>query len=160
LEKEDLEQLEIIDQDEDALHAAEALRIMYSQINNRTKIIVGWSTIEELFRKSPEHLLSNEEKKIVIEKIKECAFDKVKEEKLLSLISNTSILSAQNRNELISKGISELLDQSYEEVYGKVRDLSQTRGKLAHTSQIDASIEAHIDFIESILNKYLKSRDT
>lgn len=161
----DREQLPIIDRiygNNKIFLSASALREIYSQITNYSKMIVGWAAIEDLFSSSPKHIFSSDEINAVLNSVASIDFlenDSFKLEKLEKILKDSNIMSEKNRNERIAKNISNLINQDYGKVLSKVKNISKHRGKLAHsifnTKKVN-NIGEDIKFIELILKTFIK----
>lgn len=143
---------------DDCREAILAIKDIHSQINSISKITVGWATIEDLFNSKPEHILNKTELKSTFDKIKELNFEKTKEDKTIEILKNPNLLAIKSRNERIAENICSLTDNSYEDVYDKVKNLASARGKLVHTRESNQEIENHLKFIFNVLGSYINSK--
>lgn len=78
IQEQDLQNLSKLYNDEKCLEAASALRLIYSQINDTSKIVVAWATIEEIFETKPQHLLNKGELKAIVKGLDELEIDGAK----------------------------------------------------------------------------------
>jgi hypothetical protein len=151
--------------------AVDALREYYSQFTNKARFLIGWSAIEEIFSTDAKHVLEKEELKKIIGLIKKSEFDnQQKKSKIIEIIKNPDILSKENRNERISRNISNCLDFNYDKVYSEIGNISRFRGKLAHQISRNAwekqkskkveEIREKLVFLEITLKMYIEKKST
>ena len=135
-----------------------ALRLIYSQVNNISKITVSWATIEDIFgHAKPTHILEQKEIKKVVESIRNLEIDERKKKVLVNRIKDSSLFSKKSRNERIAENISSLLEKELDVIKKQLKNVSKLRGKLVHSINMDDSdVKPHLQFIESIFLKYLK----
>ena len=149
--------------------AINSLREYYSQFTNITRILIGWSAIEEIFSINAKHILDKKEIGELIKLVKKCEFNtKQKQSKIIELLKKPDIFSEKNRNERIAQNISDCMDLNYNKVYGEVSDISRFRGQFAH--QISGNIFKNwgskkvkemkrcLIFIEAILKLYIEKK--
>jgi transcription antitermination factor NusA-like protein len=132
----------------------------YSQDSARTKLITGFSIIEHLFDSKSENILSKQEKKDVMDKIKEIpsiASDDSKINKIINVLNNPT-MSKLNRNERLAVKLAEVMKVQYDDAYKKIKELAEFRGKAAHSITEDEPEFSNLsDYIEHVLLKYLYS---
>lgn len=156
LDPTDLEALERLSSDDECILAADALRDIYSQVNNRAQIASGWATIEELFETSPQHCLSKGEIQAVCDKLQELNLEEDKLGRITERMKSSSIMATNSRNDRIAQGIAELLDSDEQSAAKRVRHLASTRGKLLHRLSNEQAIKEDIEFIEEVLHAYIR----
>jgi hypothetical protein len=140
--------------------AALALREIYSQVTARTKLIIGWSAIEDLFPSAPDHLLS--ESAVVeliglVERHSVLSVDHELRDRVTRIIQDPQFFAKQRRNERLAAQIAPLLGQTYEATYRSIREASSARGKFAHANPQDFDVREHVQFFERVLAAVLNS---
>lgn len=156
IEKQDLQNLSKLYNDEKCREAASALRLVYSQINATSKITIAWAALEKLFSSKPRHILIKSELGIIDEKLQELKIDESKLKIIKERIKNPNIMTEKSRNERIAQRISDVLDKDYESTLKQVKELTKVRGKLVHSLSKTSEVEEHLKFIESILHSYIQ----
>lgn len=156
LDPAELGALDTLTSDDACILAADALRDIYSQVNNRAQIAFGWATIEELFETKPEHSLSKAEVKAVCDKIRGLDLEDEKLDSITNRIQNPNILAKHSRNDRIAQGIANLLKSNFQATADRVRDLASTRGKLLHRLSTEQAVREDIQFIEEVLHAYIR----
>ena len=152
----DNRQLEYVDQicqDEEALEAATALQGLYSQVTDTDKITMGWAAIEHIFGTRAQHLLTRTELAAVTAAIDQLnCVSEDKRTQLKDRIRNPDLISREGRNARIARRVSELLNADYEDIYDKVRSLTRERGRRVHSlADRAAPLKSHVEFVESVL---------
>lgn len=147
---------------DDFVEALNALKLIYSQVNSIAKIAVGWATIEDLFGKSkPEHILSEDEKKTVIDAINITSIGEQKKDFICKRLNDSSLFSTKTRNERIAENIHQLLNENFNSVKKEIQNISKLRGKLLHKINYEyTDIRHQVQFIEEILLKYIHKFNT
>jgi hypothetical protein len=138
--------------------AALALREIYSQVTPRTKLIIAWAAIEDLFPSKPEHLLSPaavDELVALLDNHSVIQTDSVLLDRITSILRNPNLLSKETRNARLAAQIAALLGETYESTYTRVRDAATIRGKPAHANQEEPHVQEHLDFLERVLSVVL-----
>ncbi|MDY6994087.1 MAG: hypothetical protein SVR94_15995, partial [Pseudomonadota bacterium] len=158
IDKSELQNLKKLISSDECREAIHAIRDIHSQINDISKITVGWTTIEDLFNKRSEHILDTKELECICGKIEELNFSKTKVDKIIGILKNPNLLAIKSRNERIAENISDLTGESYKVVDRKVKDLAEARGKLVHNRDVNSNIEEHLKFILNTLRSYLNSK--
>ena len=130
------------------------LRLFYSQLELRTKLIYGISLLDEWFDTKSEHCLTTSEHNLIIEKIQELTLDDRKKEKIKVVIKNSNFLSEKNRNQRIAETVQKYSGLSQEETENKIRELYKARGKSAHTT-VDNELENNLNFLKSLFRVFL-----
>jgi hypothetical protein len=146
----------------DARSAAEILHLVYAQIDFRSKVIVGWAAIEELFNSAPQHMLSSEERKEIVtfaQQLRTLCEDQPRLKKLCDAIKDKDRMAKESKNERISRAIATFMHWNMSDVLETVRDLTRTRGRLAHSLSADnIGTEKHFKFVEAILKAWLRDQ--
>lgn len=154
--EDDIEAIKHISESPECIQAAKALRLLYSQITSESKVIVGWSTIEEIFRSRPKHMLSKEEIDSLVKNIVKLKLSESKKDRVINMIKNPDLISELNRNDRIAQNIANTLGEDISKILPLVKSLSKARGKIAHTFDVSGvSLLSHIQFMEKILLGYL-----
>lgn len=140
--------------------AAQGLNISYVEKALSNRVSVLWATVETIFGNKKEHLLSNEEIKVLIESIDELDIlksenDKYRLQKLKEIIHDPGVLSLKTRNEIIASSIAEELDLDYNNTFQKIRFVSKVRGKNLHKLRMDRLDE--LKDAEQYLQKILRA---
>ena len=157
ISREDIEKHDEILKNENIIEALNALRLIYSQINNIAKITICWVTIEDLFGHSkPEHMLSKEEIKKISTAISDTELEEKKKSFLIDKIRDSSFFAVKTRNVRIAENIVDLLNQDIEVIEKQIKEISIIRGRLVHKINTDdIDIQPQLQFTESILLSYL-----
>jgi hypothetical protein len=139
--------------------ALEALRLIFSQVTNRTMIVAAWSAIEEIFGGKPEHILTSDE----IDRLMECAkgipsLGPDKLNRFGEAVRDTNRMATKNRNERIAEALSHLTGDDEQFLYTQIRTITRLRGKSAHTLHGDDDIQKSIEFIERVLWAYIGNK--
>lgn len=154
--KSDIKMIANISRSPECTQAAKALRLLYSQITSESKVIVGWSTIEEIFRSPPKHMLNENEINEVVKSVSKLEFSESKKNRVINMIKNPDLISEINRNDRIAKNIANTLGEEISEILPLVKSLSKARGKIAHTFDAKGvDLLSHIKFMEKTLLGYL-----
>ena len=134
--------------------AAIALREIYSQVTARTKLIIGWAAVEELFPSAPEHLLSpNElnELAALLRKHSALGANDAMRERVEAALRDPQFFAKERRNERLARQLSALLGEDYETTYDNIRAAATARGRLAHANPPDEDVRVPVAFLERIL---------
>ena len=135
----------------------------YGQVTEESKIIFGFSLLEDFFDEKPEHILDKAEIDSILKKAAEIdsiAGSKEKKGKLSHVLSDPSLMSKKTKNDRIAARISELMGITIDSAKKRIRKLSKLRGVAAHTTdenrqeEIKGLTEAS-DFMEEVLRRYL-----
>lgn len=138
------------------IKAINALRLIYSQVNDVAKITVCWATIEDLFgHGNPTHLLTDNELKKIIGSIHNIELADKKKSVLISKLKDSSIFPIRTRNERIAENIAKLINEDFEFIKERVKGFSKFRGKLVHSMNNEKDIREYLKFTEQVLLKYL-----
>ena len=143
--------------------ATHGLNRSYAENYLPNRISMLWATIETLFGTKSEHLLKEEEIKVLIECIEQLDIwkpenDKMRLEKLKERIKDPNVLSSKNRNERIASSISDELNRDYNETLKMIRFVSKIRGKYLHELRKDEQMELRNaeEYLQEVLKAYLK----
>lgn len=127
------------------------------------RVSVLWATVETLFGNKAEHLLKNNEIKVLINCIEQLDIwksenDKERLEKLKIRIKDPNVLSLKNRNERIASSISDELNVDYNETLKMIQFVTKVRGKYLHELRKDEQIELRNaeEYLQNILKSYIK----
>lgn len=144
------------------LIACKKLNQSYTEAYPYNKLVMLWSAVENIFSNSSEHLLTNMEKGSInefVEKLETLKNDQKRLNKFKSLINDRKIFHKENRNDMISKEISALLnDKDKEKIKKKICRSASLRGKFLHELKSDeiAEINELNIFLEKVLLKYIE----
>lgn len=156
IQKQDLQNLSKLYDNEKCREAVFALRSIYSQITDTSKIAIAWAALEKLFRTKPQHILRKSELDAIDEKLHKLEIDESKLTAIKGRIKDPNIMAKQSRNERIAQSIADSLDEDYESTLTRIRELAKARGKLVHTLNQSPEVREHLDFIEEILHAYIQ----
>jgi hypothetical protein len=160
LKPEDYQLLNTLKNSENGLRAAETLRLIYSQVTPHSKIVHAFSALEELFGTTGENILEQTEIKALLEHAREnlgIPKDSTKYQRLQDALYNSVNIKKRTRNQIIAEKVVELLDIDESVALRRVREISQQRGKLAHTtSPASRDISSDVEFVEAILKAYIQ----
>jgi hypothetical protein len=150
-----LEYFKKITDSEDLLNKLKELRLFYSQVESRAKLIYGVSLLEKWFDTKPEHCLSLDEKKEVIKKIEELNLSDEKKGRLKKGIEVPNFFAKKTRNLRIAEAIFPYFPElNIEGVEDKVRKLYRLRGNAAH-STLGETFHEQLGFLKSIFRRYI-----
>lgn len=126
----------------------------YGQTSVSSKVVYGFSLLEEIFAGKAEHILTKSEIKEILSTIDEikfsCAHDK-KHEKIKDILLNPNIMSKENRNDRIAQNISSALGVPLKETKDRVKEISKLRAISAHPTEKTSNKENHGKFNEAVL---------
>lgn len=158
IEKEDIESINGIKEDN-----LKDLVKFYGSITKGDKIAVGYSILEKVFDVGGENILSNAEKKRILNKLKsdkEEVFDSEVEEKIKVIkkaIGESHFMFKRTKNERIAFNISRELDnEKEEEVLEMIKGICKNRAVNSHKLEEPEKREeanSQIKFIERIISK-------
>lgn len=126
----------------------------YGQVSVSSKVIYGFSLLEELYAGNPKHILTKSEKKEVVSVIGgiqfSCEHEK-KQEKIKDILLNPNIMSKENRNERIAQNISPILGMPIDEAIDRIKAISKLRAASAHPTEKTSIKEDNSEFKEAFL---------
>jgi ABC-type cobalamin/Fe3+-siderophores transport system ATPase subunit len=131
--------------DSNFLSFIKKLRSFYSQVEERQKIILGVSLLEELFDNKPEHILDKIEKKEVIDSIKKLKLNKQKKEKIINVLNDTSFMSAKTRNERMAEEISKYLHENKNVTFKRIKKIYKIRSSNAAHNSTEKNNEKELE---------------
>jgi len=130
----------------------------YGQVSNSSKVIYGFSLLEELFAGKPKHILNNSERKEVLSTIEKIKFSD-EHEKIKDILLNPKLMSKINRNERIANNISSDIELPLNETIKKIQELSELRAIAAHPTDKTSNeiptknLQEAILYIDSVIMK-------
>lgn len=154
IDEHDFISFERIFSNDDCMEAAKALQAIYSQTTERSRMILIWATLEDMFDNKTERLLSKKEISLLQEHVYDLDIDDTKLDRIMGIVR--SFNTKRSRNERIAKNIAEKLDYDYKSTVERVRSMASARGKLAHSVDKREDVEEHLRFVEELLHSYIR----
>lgn len=134
------------------------------EINPKSKLLILWSLIEEIFFKGKNSLiiqdfksnslLSNNEKTELKKALKSI---KITDDKVTKILQRVYEIKEKDRNTIIAENISKFLNEKFDIIYNKFKIVARIRGKQAHTTEESAKeVLESIDFLQTIVEKCIE----
>lgn len=132
----------------------------YGQTTITSRIVEGFSVMEELAKSVPtRHILDDHEKSLVKDAIDELTFksdDEKKKKKLKEAIGRDALLFEKSRNERIAIFFTEIMPDNLSTIDKAVKQVARARGELAHKTVEDVENAKEVaEFIERCILAYL-----
>lgn len=134
------------------------VRLYYAQVDPRSKIILGFSLLEDRFGANPEHILTTTEQERLCAEVDSCIADLDKREKVKNALKDANRMARFTRNERMAKTIASYMGDGEAEVLKRITEISALRGKLAHSAIRDIDqpkVEETTRYIECIFEMFL-----
>ena len=151
----------IISTSNEASIAARGLNQSYIENCLPSRLSMLWAASERVFGSKAEKLLTDEEIKVFVRtanEIESLKTDTSRLEKFKQAIRDPNRLSFENRNVLIARAISQVMDISEDDAYSSIRDASRLRGNHVHNISMNwKDIEISEKFLQKALLCYLES---
>ncbi|MCK5052539.1 MAG: hypothetical protein KAS53_12510 [Candidatus Cloacimonetes bacterium] len=133
------------------------------EINPRSKLLMLWSLIEDIFFKGRieflnqkfayQPLLNKSEKKELKQLLNAST---IKKDKIIKIKQRVFEIKEKDRNTTIAENIATILSENLEDISDKIKRASRVRGKQAHsTDKSTESISESIMFLQNTIEKLI-----
>lgn len=142
---------------DDFLDTMNKLREFYAQVEQRSKIILGVSLLEELFNTKPKHILDKSEKEKILQVVEKFDWADDKKEKTMAVLRDTSFMATESRNKRIAREASKYLKEDEIKTLERINKIYKVRNSGAHTAEKKGQLESEnaLKEINVIFEMYL-----